>query len=139
MNKQQLTASLLAAAAGMTLASTGRAQSVDALLDKLVDKGILSVKEANDLRQESDKGFNTALQSKLGMPDWVTALKFSGDIRGRFENLQSDNSSYEERSRYRYRMRFGVVATMLDDFEAGFRLTSDDAASGGSRTTALKS
>jgi polyhydroxyalkanoate synthesis regulator phasin len=43
-------------------------QSVDALLDKLVDKGILTVKEANELKQESDKNFTSALQTKTGLP-----------------------------------------------------------------------
>lgn len=131
MKNKKITAGLLAAAAGMSLVSTGHAQSVDALLDKLVDKGVLSVKEANDLREESDKGFTTALSSKLGTPDWVTALKFNGDVRGRFENFSSDNSAFVDRTRFRYRVRFGVVATLLDDFEAGFRLTSSEASSGG--------
>ena len=43
------------------------AQSVDALLDKLVDKGILTVKEANELKAESDKDFTKAYQVKSGM------------------------------------------------------------------------
>ena len=73
----------LAAAAVATLActsTTALAQSADALIDKLVDKGVLTVKEANDLREESDKGFTTAYSVKSGMPEWVTALKFNGDF-----------------------------------------------------------
>jgi hypothetical protein len=114
------------AAALAALTTPGWAQSVDALLDKLVDKGVLSVKEANQLREESDKNFTTAMQSKLGMPDWVQALRLSGDVRGRYEMFDSDNSLFTERQRLRYRMRFGVTATLLDDFEAGFRLGSGD-------------
>ena len=38
----------------------GYAQSTDALIDKLVDKGILTVKEANDLREETEKNFKEA-------------------------------------------------------------------------------
>ena len=45
------------------------AQSVDALLDVMVNKGLITVKEANDLREKSDQDFSTAFASKTGMPD----------------------------------------------------------------------
>ena len=62
-----------ALAAGM-LASTAcagnvNAQSADALIDKLVEKGVLTVKEANELREETEKNFNQAYSVKSGMPD----------------------------------------------------------------------
>ena len=106
-------------------------QSADALIDKLVDKGILTVKEANDLREETDKNFNSAYQVKSGMPDWVTSLKINGDFRGRFERNTADNDAYSDRSRFRYRMRLGVVASLVDNFEVGVRLASGNPLSGG--------
>src|SRR6188768_319073 len=84
---------LIAATGAATLAGmqpTVQAQSADALIDKLVDKGILSVKEANDLREQSDKNFNQAYAVKSGMPDWVSAIKFYGDFRGRYESFFTD-------------------------------------------------
>jgi hypothetical protein len=115
------------------------AQSADALLDKLVEKGVLSVKEANELREEADKNFTQAYTVKSGMPDWVSQLKISGDMRGRYEGFFS-NSEYEpatgpqrgwvDRNRYRYRLRLGVTATLFDNFEVGLRLTSSEPASG---------
>lgn len=42
----------------LALGTTAHAQSADALIDKLVEKGVLTVKEANELREEADKGFN---------------------------------------------------------------------------------
>jgi len=104
------------------------AQSADALLDKLVDKGILTVKEAEDLKQESDKDFTKAYSTKSGMPDWVTALKINGDMRARYDYFHSQNDAFVERSRFRYRLRLGVVATIKDNFEVGARLTSSDPA-----------
>ena len=101
-----------------------KAQSADALIDKLVEKGILTVKEANELREESEKNFNQAYSVKSGMPDWVTALKFNGDFRGRFEQNWADNDLYHTRNRFRYRLRFGVTASMIDDFDVGFRIAS---------------
>ena len=114
----------------MALAATSHAQSNDALLDKLVDKGILSVKEAQELRDESDKGFTQAFQTKTGMPDWVNGYKFSGDVRGRLDWVTGDNETFTDRVRLRYRLRAGVAVSMFDGLEAGFRLGSGDTASG---------
>lgn len=110
----------------LTFTSQIQAQSTDALLDKLVQKGILSVREANDLRGETDKNFATSLSSRMGMPDWVTALKLNGDARFRYERFDSANSAFVKRTRFRYRIRFGVTAQLWDDFEVGFRLTSGE-------------
>jgi len=65
--------------------------------------------------------------------DWVTALKFNGDFRGRYDGIYVDApgtvaAPTSGRDRYRYRIRFGAVATLLDDFEVGLRLTSADPA-----------
>ena len=125
----KLTLAAAAIAATTAGSSTALAQSADALIDKLVDKGILTVKEAGELRDETDKGFNTAYSVKSGMPEWVTALKFNGDLRGRYESFNYDADT-TARNRFRYRARFGIVATIQDQFEVGFRLSSDEAASG---------
>ena len=108
------------------------AQSADALLDKLVEKGVLTADEATGLRDETDKNFSTALAAKTGMPDWVTALKINGDFRGRFEGFYSPNTAFVSRDRFRYRLRLGIVANLADDFEVGLRLSSSEAASGNS-------
>src|ERR1043166_3052329 len=126
-------------AATFALGGTALAQSSDALIDKLVEKGILSVKEANDLREEADKGFNMAYSVKSGMPEWVTALKFNGDFRGRYDGVYQDDKNYgpkappaanayasSDRTRFRYRLRFGAVASLSDNFEVGLRLGSGE-------------
>jgi hypothetical protein len=118
------------AAALMALTPKTQAQSADALIDKLVDKGILTVKEAQDLRDEADKNFNTAFQTKMGTPDWVSGYKFSGDFRGRFEDFTGDNTTFTDRIRWRYRIRFGVAVSMTDNLEAGLRLGSGDTVGG---------
>ena len=117
------------------LAPQTHAQSSDALIDKLVDKGILTVDEAKDLRNDADKDFRTALQAKTGMPDWVTSYKISGDFRGRFEQFTSENANLVSRSRLRYRLRFGIVANMMENMEVGFRLGSGDASGVGSQAS----
>ncbi len=118
------------------LAPRAQAQSSDALIDKLVDKGILTANEAKDLRDEADKNFNTAFQAKTGMPDWVTGYKINGDVRGRFEQFSGDNAALTDRARLRYRVRFGVAVNMLDNVEAGLRLSSADSKGVGSQASA---
>jgi hypothetical protein len=126
-NSTKTKAVLFAGAATLALAATSsRAQSSDALIDKLVDKGILSTKEAQDLREESDNDFKTAFQAKTGMPDWVTGYSLNGSFRGRFEQFSGDNAAAIDRTRLRYRILVGLKVNMLDDLEAGFRLGSGD-------------
>lgn len=135
--KQKFVALFAGAAAMLAFTPQSHAQSADALIDKLVDKGILTVKEAQDLRDEADKNFTTAFQTKTGMPDWVTGYKISGDVRGRMDWLSTENPgslagvggpSGVDRLRWRYRIRLGLTVTMLDSVEAGFRLGSGDGA-----------
>ena len=45
----------------------------------------------------------------------------------RYENFTAENPAFADgRNRFRFRLRFGAVATLMDDFEAGFRLTSSE-------------
>jgi hypothetical protein len=128
MNKQpNLTFSVALAAALLGIGA--QAQSVDSLLDKLVDKGVLTVDEAKDLREETDKDFTRAYSIKSGMPEWVTSFKINGDFRGRYESFMFDEETAatpNDRNRFRYRMRLGFTAMMKDNFEVGFRLGSGD-------------
>jgi hypothetical protein len=108
----------------------GSAQSVDSLLNKLVDKGVITAAEASELRRETDQDFSKAYAAKSGMPAWVSTLKFNGDVRGRYESFYYDNPAGVDRHRFRYRLRFGVTATLADNFEAGMRLTSSESVGG---------
>src|SRR5437879_2596452 len=112
------------ALAAVALCAGAAAQSSDALLDKLVQKGILSAQEAKDLREDAKKDFDKSYRRQTNMPDWVTSLRFTGDFRGRFEENNAENDLYIARDRYRYRVRFAAIATLIDRFEIGLRLAS---------------
>ena|SRR2546422_7819442 len=130
------------ALASVAFCANAAAQSSDALLDKLVQKGILTSKEAEELRTESQKSFDKNYRKEANMPDWVNSLKFTGDFRGRFEQHHAtDNSALSDRNRFRYRLRYGVTASLLDDFEIGFRLASGNptGAFGGNPVSANRS
>lgn len=112
--------------------------SVDNLLNKLEQKGILTVDEADQLKSEnatnSVADFNKELNSRLPIPDWVTGYKLSGDFRGRFDEQTSDNSTFENRTRFRYRVRAGLTVLMKDNLEVGFRVASGGNTSGNGAT-----
>jgi len=126
------------ATALMALGSNTHAQSsVDALLNKLEQKGILTVDEAKELRAENQQtatnDFNKAFNSKISMPDWITGYKIYGDFRGRFDEQTTDNPGNKlthlntaDQVRLRYRLRVGLLVSMLDDLQAGFSLGSDN-------------
>jgi hypothetical protein len=129
--KQQTIHTLVAAilaAGGLSVS----AQSSDVLLNKLIQKGILSEQEAADVKKESAANFDKAYTSKTGLPDWVTQLKISGDVRGRYEMFRFDNDDAggaapnKPRDRFRYRLRAGATVTMKENIELGFRLTSSE-------------
>ncbi len=111
-----------------TISST--AQSNDALLEKLVSKGVLTKQEADELKKESASGYDRSFRAKTGLPDYVTSLRIYGDFRGRFDGIYTDNDTAgapnHDRTRMRYRLRVGAIATLKDSLELGFRLTSGD-------------
>ena len=119
------------AAALMALTPQTHAQStVDDLLNKLEQKGILTVDEANQLKAEnatnSVADFNKAFNTKFPMPDWITSYKLYGDFRGRYDERTTSNPAQEDNIRLRYRLRVGLDVNMEDNLQVGFRLGSSD-------------
>jgi len=149
-NKQNHTkvALFAGAAALMALTPNSHAQSsVDALLNKLEQKGILTVDEAKELKtenqQDSAADLNKAMNSRFPSPDWVTSYKLYGDFRGRYDEQTTDSPgnpatalSGRDNIRLRYRLRVGLIVNMKDDLQVGFRLGSGDAAGVGSQSSA---
>ncbi|MFZ0828124.1 MAG: putative porin [Verrucomicrobiia bacterium] len=134
-NTRKNVALFAGATALMALTPQLQAQtSVDALLNKLEQKGILTVDEAKELKaenqQDSAADLNKAINSRFQMPDYVTSIKLYGDFRGRVDDQASTdgNKSFVDRTRYRYRLRAGLVISMKDNLETGFSITSGDSA-----------
>ena len=109
-----------------TISAWSAASPSDALLDKLVEKGVLTQPEATQLKQESAADFGKTLHSQRGMPDWVSGFKVSGDFRTRFEGFYADQPAFSDRNRFRYRFRIGAAVLLKDNFEVGLRFTSDE-------------
>ena len=135
MKNQDLKWTTTAIVASVAFCANAIAQSSDALLDKLVQKGILTADEAKDLRNETKKEFDKSYAAKSGLSAWVSSLKFNGDFRARYDGVYQDQSNSgpgtatEDRHRFRYRLRFGATADMSDHFEVGVRLGSGEVGS----------
>ena len=101
------------------------ASEIDILVDKLVEKGILTRDEAQQIitetREETRKKVETGTHE--GLPEWIQKIKIKGDFRLRYqgENKESDKA---DRHRGRYRLRVGVGAKVIDTVKVDFGLAS---------------
>ena len=118
-----------------------RAQSTDdVLINKLEQKGILTVDEAREMRAESAAEqtnlVNSALMSsKFKMPDSIKNMQFYGDLRLRYEyrgvdnppaNVAAGGPSTFYRERMRYALRLGIRGDLFDDWSYGIRLETSN-------------
>lgn len=120
------------ATALMALTPQIRAQTVnDALINKLEQRGILSVDEAEELKAES-MAEQTNLVNELPAAKWklsdaIKSVGLYGDLRFRYEYRAVDNAPGATpntffRERFRYALRFGIRGDLFDDFSYGIRL-----------------
>ena len=119
-----------------------KAQSDGALLDALVKKGVLSGKEADQIRASEEKDASMTPGEKISISNSVQKLTIYGDARLRYEYINEGPQSrvpiaattgtqYSPDNtveRYRYRLRVGADYTLTDHFTAGFELESNTAA-----------
>ena len=111
-----------------------KAQTDSALLDALVKKGVLSDREAENIRATEAKDYATTPAGKLSISDYVKKITFYGDGRLRYDAYAQSNYNYDSKNladRLRYRIRVGADYTYSDHLKAGFELesgTTDDSA-----------
>ncbi len=120
---------------GVALCCAGntRAQGTDALLKKLVEKGILTPEEAAQLRTESDQEAARLAQQyqKSKFPKWIDEVNWSGDLRLRVEYFDFEDQlppgevPSDDLLRYRFRLRFGMELKFVEWATVGVRLISD--------------
>lgn len=104
----------------------GTSQSIDALLDKLVAKGILTTQEAQQLKKESATPAEPS-KNKMQLSSWLESIKLSGELGFRADYITVEDSSYNDRFRPRYRLRLGAIANLAYDMDIEFRIASGEA------------
>jgi len=98
---------------------------VDALIEKLVQKGILTKTEAIELKGEiaADEKLMREEGLKQTLPEWVQRLKLKGDLRVRYQWEQKQHAA-EERMRGRIRYRLGLETQVNDTTKVAAGLAS---------------
>jgi polyhydroxyalkanoate synthesis regulator phasin len=123
---------VVAGAVLLTAVPSGWAASteVDALIQKLVEKGVLTKEEGNDIKQEIAKDSKTFQEDRINqtMPDWVKNTKLKGDLRVRYQYERRENDT-EARSRGRIRYRLGLENKVNDQWKVGAGLASAEVGS----------
>src|SRR3989338_4077692 len=99
--------------------------SVDALIDKLVEKGILTEKEADSLELEiaGDEKMMREEGFQQGLPEWVKNAKLKGDFRARYQYERKQND-LDARTRGRIRYRLGLDTKVNDQIKVGLGIAS---------------
>jgi hypothetical protein len=96
-------------------------KEVDALLNKLVDRGVLKPEDIYAIKGDMAKAHETAL-AKATPEGWVPRTILSGDIRLR--NEYRDRSASTDLNRQRIRFRLGLVSQVSNELEVGARLAT---------------
>lgn len=103
---------------------------VDSLIEKLVEKGILTKNEARSMKMEIAEDAK-ALQDdslKSNLPTWVQNTKLKGDVRVRYQYERRVNDT-ESRTRGRLRFRLGLDSKINDQWDVGVGLASSESGS----------
>ncbi|MDD5644661.1 MAG: putative porin [bacterium] len=108
-----------------------KAGEIDLLVDKLVEKGILTRGEAQQIITETQEEVRREVASMEapGLPKWVQKMSFKGDLRLRYQWTKRETNPgvpQVERNRGRYRLRFGVETYVVDNVSVGFGVATGD-------------
>jgi polyhydroxyalkanoate synthesis regulator phasin len=103
---------------------------VDALIEKLVEKGILNRQEAIKLKAEVAKDEKIVREEglKQSLPQWVREMKLKGDFRLRYQHENRKGTGALGRTiareRGRFRLRLGAETKVNDQTKLHFGLAS---------------
>ena len=104
-------------------------QSADALINKLVQKGVLTEKEGKELLAEGAQTNSPPADSKWKIGDAIKSINLYGDLRFRYEYRSAENAKATGdtqntyfRERFRYALRLGIKGDLFDNFYYGARV-----------------
>ncbi|MBP9853598.1 MAG: putative porin [Candidatus Omnitrophica bacterium] len=99
-----------------TIPTFAASTEVDSLVEKLVEKGVLTKAEGRELKSEiaADEKLMKEENLKVALPEWVQKMKVKGDYRLRYQ-YEKKAANAESRSRGRMRFRLGVETDIVKD------------------------
>ena len=146
MKKKAFILSVAIALVTMFSSIQSLAGEVDVLVDKLVEKGVLSDTEAQQILSEmheesarekaeikqvaTEVAKEEAETSGVKLPQWLERINFYGDLRlrhdtqWRTEQKPGKDEVKYNRNRERFRLRLGLTAKTTETTEVGVRLAS---------------
>ncbi|MCC6758403.1 MAG: putative porin [Candidatus Omnitrophica bacterium] len=98
------------------------ATSVDALLEKLVEKGTFTKEEARKLKGDiaADEKLIQEDAFQRNLPSWVQSMKLKGDVRLRYQYEETQTSTVSRnRGRTRYRLGIDIAPIKTVTVSAG--------------------
>jgi hypothetical protein len=108
------------------------ASEVDSLLNKLVEKKVITASDAQEIRTATNQGIAKEEQQKQedykklakdNQPDWVKNTKLTGDSRLRYEYKRTPPNPIKT-NRGRLRLRANVESRVNDKIKVGFTLAT---------------
>ncbi|MDR1942287.1 MAG: putative porin [Endomicrobium sp.] len=101
-----------------------QAETIDSLINKLAQKGVLTSDDASEIITSNAKPpakDDSKDKKDSGIPKWVSNMKISGDITLRTEFIHDEKGAQKyDRIRERARLRLGIETTPVDKLKAFF-------------------
>ena len=106
--------------------STAFAGEMDILVNKLVEKGVLTQGEAQQVVTEAKEEARTEIAKGKNevLPKWLQTTKFSGDMRIRYQGETKTGSKHRDRGRFRLRYGFEMKPNEL--MKVGFKMATGE-------------
>jgi len=102
--------------------------SVDALIQKLEDKGVLTQQEASQLKDQVSDKEQASQQAtfKSMLPDWINGFKITGDMRLRYQDQERGSINQDNpHDRGRVRARLNIEDQINDKIKFVFGVGTD--------------
>ncbi|MEI6715961.1 MAG: putative porin [Verrucomicrobiota bacterium] len=143
MTKPSILSIAALSVAGAT-ATQALAQDSGALIEALVQEGILKESKAEEIRAKLSRDYEKTSAGKIKLDTSVKELKLSGDARLRFQHdindaqapSTIDTNNVSQADRFRLRLRINADYKVSDNFFAGFGLQTNQANDSGMQTFA---
>ncbi|MFA6384680.1 MAG: putative porin [Candidatus Omnitrophota bacterium] len=117
---------------GYSMAFAGE---IDILVNKLVEKGVLSQGEAQQVVTEAKEEARAEIAQGKNevLPKWLQTTKFSGDMRLRYQGETKTGSKHRDRGRFRLRYGFEMKPNEL--MKVGFKMATGENKTNGPEQT----
>jgi len=137
MKKQATMIGAIGLIIGLLAISVSYAGEIDLLLEKLVDKGVLTGAEAQQVKYETQEQVKKEIATgkSAALPSWVQNIKLKGDLRLRYQykHAKAVSDARSDDNIGRVRMRLGVDGKINEKLLAGIGIATSD--SGDPRST----